>query len=642
MKAHRRLLAAALLLGAAACSNAPGRSGGDSYQRGLAALAQSQPRTARIEFMNAIKSDPHNGRIRIAQAKTLLLLGDGVAAEAEITRARQTGVPIAETHHLMAHALLLQKEAQPALDEASKAPPAYAAYAARMRGRAQLVLGNDAAAAAEFDKAVAAGGSDAEVWIDVARFRRGSGALAQAVEAADKAVALNPRSVEALTLRGEVTRNQYGLAAALPWFDKALEIDPNDVNALTERAITEGDLGRMQAMLADSRRILELAPDNAMAFYLQAMLAARGGNFNLARDLYQRTGGALDDEPAGMLLASSIELQTGNAGQAIQRLAKLVGMQPDNRKARRLLASAQWRKGDYAGTVETLRPVVNSPDADAYVLTLLGKALQKQGDTRNAAVYLARAARPQVRNAALLAEPVDDSQLAAMRGSADARPGEASLQIALIRALLARGLGDEALQRARRLQSANPGAPDAHVMVGDALGIKGDYAAAVQEYRKAANIAFSEPVAMRLIEALRNSGNSAGAARVLELFIQQNPQNVSAQVLAANSFLQSGRWDGAIAIYERLRLRIGDRDGTLLNNLAWAYSERGQYDKAIPLARKAWSLDKANPSTADTLGWILYKSGKDKAQGLALMEQATRGAPTDAEIRQHLDSARGG
>lgn len=641
MKAHRRILAVALLLGAAACSNAPGGSG-DSYKRGLAALEQGQPRTARIEFMNAIKSDPNNGRIRIAQAKTLLLLGDGAAAEAEIRRARETGVPVAETHHLMAHALLLQKEAQQALDEASKAPPAFAAYAARMRGRAQLVLGNDAAAAAEFDKAIAANGNDPDVWIDVARFRRGSGALAQAVEAADRAVALNPRSVEALTLRGEITRNQYGLAAALPWFDKALEIDPNDLNALTERAITEGDLGRMRAMLADSRRVLELSPDNAMAFYLQAMLAARGGNFDLARDLYQRTGGALDDEPAGMLLASSIELQTGNAEQAIQRLGKLVGMQPDNRKARRLLASAQWRKGDYAGTVETLAPVANAPDADAYVLTLIGKALQKQGDVRGASIYLARAARPQARKAGLLAEPVDDSQLAAMRGTADARPGEASLQIPLIRALLARGLGDEALQRARRLQAANPGAPDASVMVGDSLGIKGDYAAAVQEYRNAANIAFSEPVAMRLIEALRNSGNSAGAAKVLELFIQQNPQNVSAQILAANSFMQSGRWDSAIAIYERLRLRIGDRDGTLLNNLAWAYSERGEYDRAIPLARKAWSLDKANPSTADTLGWILYKSGKDKAQGLALMQQAARGAPTDAEIRQHLDSARRG
>ena len=30
---------------------------------------------------------------------------------------------------------------------------------------------------------------------------------------------------------------------------------------------------------------------------------------------------------------------------------------------------------------------------------------------------------------------------------------------------------------------------------------------------------------------------------------------------------------------------------------------------AIPLARRAWALDRDNPATADTLGWLLFKSG---------------------------------
>jgi tetratricopeptide (TPR) repeat protein len=229
-----------------------------------------------------------------------------------------------------------------------------------------------------------------------------------------------------------------------------------------------------------------------------------------------------------------------------------------------------------------------------------------------------------------------------MRRNADAKPREANLQIQLIRALLGKGLGAEALQRARRLQGTHPGAPDAHVLVGDALGIQGNYAAAVQEYRKAANISFTEPVAMRLIEALRNSGNGGGAARVLELYLQQNPQNIPAQVLAANSFMQAQRWDGAIAIYEKLRKRIGDRDATVLNNLAWAYSEKGDYARAVPVARKAWELDKQNPATTDTLGWLLYKSGQDKAEALSLLEKASRGAPSDDQIRAHLDAARRG
>ena len=38
----------------------------------------------------------------------------------------------------------------------------------------------------------------------------------------------------------------------------------------------------------------------------------------------------------------------------------------------------------------------------------------------------------------------------------------------------------------------------------------------------------------------------------------------------------------------------------------------------------------------------LFKSAKDKARGLVLLERASRGAPTDAQIRAHLDEARKG
>ena len=130
--------------------------------------------------------------------------------------------------------------------------------------------------------------------------------------------------------------------------------------------------------------------------------------------------------------------------------------------------------------------------------------------------------------------------------------------------------------------------------------------------------------------------------QVLLLFLQQNPRSVPAQLLAASRYMQARDWPRAIETYESLRRRLGDRDAVMLNNLAWAYSEQGDYESAIPLARKAWSLDKDNPATADTLGWLLFKSGADRAAGLALLQRAARGAPTDADIRLHLEKARRG
>ncbi|HEX8125283.1 MAG TPA: tetratricopeptide repeat protein [Allosphingosinicella sp.] len=638
----RAALTALLLLGAAACSNAGPESADLAYRRGLQALAQGEPRTARIEFLNAIKAQPDNKALRLAQARTYLLLGDGASAEAELKRARALGVAASETGHLLAHALLLQGQPERAAAEARKAGPAHSAYANRMLGRAYQLTGKLEEAAAAFDRALAAAPNDGALWTDIADFRRATGDTAGAIEAADRAVALEPRNVEALRLRGELTRSQYGLAAAMPWFDRALEIDPSNTAALIERAATLGDLGRTREMLADTRRILSVSSNNPSAYYLQAMLAARGRDYALARSLYRRTGGAFDNRPAALLLAGTIELGTGNAALALAPLKRLLSLQPGNIKARRLLGSAQWQSGDARAAIGTLRPLADRDDADAYTLSLIGKAYARLGDEASAARYLGRAAAPRPSATAPLDDPLGDGQLAAIRRDAAAWPDQAYPQVVLIRALLGRGLGPEALERARRLQAAAPGAPDAHVLVGDALAIQGDYAAAAAAYRRAANLAFNEPVALRLIEALRNSGDDEGAAKVLALFLQQNPQNVSAQTMAANAYMQARRWPEAIANYEAVRKRLGNNDSTLLNNLAWAYAETGDYERALPLAQRALALEPRNPVTADTLGWLLFRSGKDRVRGLALLEQAARGAPTDEDIRAHLRDARRG
>jgi tetratricopeptide (TPR) repeat protein len=633
VKAAAPLLALALL---AACAGARGTA----YERGLAAFNSGDVRTARVEFLNALQADPNDRAARVMQARVHLALGDGVAAESEILRARQAGVPAAQVAHLLAHARLLQNDPRGALVAAAGADPRHEAYAMRMRGRAYGALGEGDSAMAAFNRALAVAPDDGAVWTDVARFRRTNGDVAGALEAIDRAVAARPRDAEALVLRGELTRGQYGLAAALPWFDRALEVDPGNVPALLERAITYGDIGRASDMLDDVRQVHTLTGGHPTAYYLQSVLAARARNFNLARLLYNRTRGAFDDTPAGRLLSSAIDFETGNEEQAARRLASLVADQPGNRRARRLLAAAQFRTGDAAAAVATLRPIADLPDADSYSLALIGRALARLGDNEGAARYLARAARPQPGAMAAL-DPLGEGEFAAVRRAAEEAPGNGPAQVRLISALLARGMGDEALARARQLQRVSPGAPEVHILVGDALGVRGDFAGAADQYRRAANLAFSEPVAIRLIEALRRSNQMDAADNVLRLFVQQNPRSVPALVLLAGREMQAQNWPQAIAIYEGLRQRLGNNDATLLNNLAWAYSESGDVERAVPLARRAWTLDQDNPATADTLGWLLFKSGR-RAEGLALLEQAARGAPSDAEIRQRLERARRG
>jgi tetratricopeptide (TPR) repeat protein len=363
-----------------------------AYLRGVAALDEGRPAVAHVELMNAVKGDPGNGEFRLANARLHLAVGNGVAAEAELMRARDLRVAPARTRHLMAHALLLQGHHDRAIQEAEQAAPEHRAYASRILGHLHLATGNRERAAKAFAEALAAGGKDPDLLVDVSQFRLRSGDVAGAHRLSEQAVRLAPKHVGALTMHGRLVRRVHGPKASLSWFDKALAANPDHVPSLLERAATRADLGQMRAMLADTRRVLAVSKDDPNALFLQATLAARAGKYELARSLYRRTGDRLEAKPAAMLLASLIDFQTGNVEQAAARLEKLLAAQPGNARGRRLLAAAYWKQGNARAAAETIRPLAERPGADAFSLRLFGHALERQGEKQAAAVHLGRVA----------------------------------------------------------------------------------------------------------------------------------------------------------------------------------------------------------------------------------------------------------
>src|SRR3546814_16937534 len=88
----------------------------------------------------------------LLQAQALLALGDGPGGEAAIGRARELGVAVPLTRHLMARALLLQGRFDDALDEAlaEDVAPRYRGEAQRMAGQAFQAQGSMDEAAEDF------------------------------------------------------------------------------------------------------------------------------------------------------------------------------------------------------------------------------------------------------------------------------------------------------------------------------------------------------------------------------------------------------------------------------------------------------------------------------------------------------------
>ena len=601
----------------------------------LGLLADGNFNASRTYAEKAIAADPKWGLAHAMLARTYLALGDGVGAEAELGRAAANGFDMKRGHQMLAQAWLLQGDAKRALAEAAKADPRFGGYAARVTAKALAMQGKSPDAIALLGELLDADPANSYAWSDLARIRYNVGDVAGAIGNAQRAVSLDPANLEALTLRGELMREQYGLAAAVPWFEGALKRDAYYFPALIEYAATLGDMGRYTDMLGVTRKALAARPGNAQALYLQAVLAARAQNYDLARSLMQRTGGAIDDQPGVLLLSGTLDYQAGAYEQAIEKWRELVGRQPMNVTARRLLGAALLRSGDAKGALDVLRPVALRGDADSYTLALVGRAFEANGERDWAAKYLDRSAWPATDNATPFGS---DDGLAVLANAANNDPGNPLAMVGMIRGLIDAGQAGNALDRAKALAAASPGAPAAHLLVGDMLMTMGRFGDAASAYARAGNIKFDEATMLRMVDALDHAGRPPEASRVLALFLGQHPENIPALRLAAHWQIAARDWDGAIGTLEDLRSRVGSRDAGLLAELTYANIGAKNVDDALDYGAAAYEIAPMNPAAVDSYGWAFYASG-DSGKATDLLEKAALLAPRQAGVRWHLAQA---
>lgn len=566
-------------------------------------------RAARGALLDAVKADPKSHKAFIAQAEVSLALFDGAAAQAALERALAVGIPKAQIAHLLGHAYWMQgelAEAEAALVETS-IPAVNRAYALRILGRVQMQKGDATAALVSFDEAIRIAPDDNRNWTDLGRLRFILANQRGAIEAVERALKIDPKDVRALEFRGVLMRSQYGVVAALPWFERGLQIAPTDVPLLEEYALTLGEAGRYRDMLAQARKIVSLDSGNAKAFYMQAVLAARAGNCTLAKRILPKAGSGFNDLPAPMLLDAICEYELGNTNRAVDQLQRLLGQQPRNRRVRTLLAQALYRAGQPLDALDTIREIAARPDADSYSLILTARAFTASEQPERATDPLNDAAVSAVRPA----QPLPES--GSLLGAADAarrEPDNARVVLPYIRLLAAAGELDNAFAEAVRLQNGNPGVADAHLVVGDIESERGNLSAAIAAYEKARAISFTEPVMLRLVDALARIGDQKAADDSLAAFLAYNPTNLTGLRLAGYRNLDAGQYRNAAILLERVRARVGNNDSLLLANLARAYAGFGNLDKASEYAAIAYRVAPMNAMVTKVYADVLKRSGK--------------------------------
>ncbi|WP_440113851.1 tetratricopeptide repeat protein [Tsuneonella sp. SYSU-LHT278] len=434
--------------------------------------------------------------------------------------------------------------------------PEVAGHGFHMLGRLRMRQGDLPAAGRAFDKALAAGtADDPELWVDIGRLRWRGGEQAQAAEAADRALALGPRNPAALLLRAQLLRESAGNAHALPVLEQALGASPRNPDIVAEHAATLGELARATEMLAMVRRLAETAPGDPRAQFLQAVLAARGGKYDVARSLLQRSGDADRQVPAAMLLLGIVDMENGNYASAAQGFDALARRQPDNRRVRLLLARALALGGNHRELIARF----GTEGDDPYLAELVGRAHEALGEREKAAPYLDAAQS----GGALRIVPI--APRAAIEVAERRTAGEGVSVVDLVRGLLVRGRTTEARAASNAFLRANAGSADAAALAGDAAFAAGDARGAAALYARSAGIRRNWPLVKRLAAALDRSGRRDQATEAIAAQLAAEPANADAAALLARRMLDLGETGRARDLIEYARSR--DRNDPLLKRL---------------------------------------------------------------------------
>ncbi|OJW65869.1 MAG: hypothetical protein BGO57_17140 [Sphingomonadales bacterium 63-6] len=580
----------------------------------LALIALTPPLLAAQEGASAM----------LEQGREALRRGDGLAAEVALRRAREAGIEQGEISALMGEAYLQQgdyADARRWLAEGYFAPD-QRVHGFHMLARLEMAEGNLDAAASAFARALEGNPGTAEIWVDLGRLRYRAGQHHQALTAAEEALRRNGEDPRALEFRGQIARDADGLLAALPWFEKGLKSAPDDLSLLGEYAATLGEAGRAKDMLRITRRMIELDPENPRAFYLQAVLAARAGDYMLARRLLARTQDRFDEVPAAMMLEGVLEMRAENWALAVDVLDRLARSQPDNQRAALLLGRAMLENGDASEVIARYGPSVARGDASPYVLMLVARAHEVLGNRAAAAPLLDRAASPPSASIVPLALG-EAGELALFRWGGDLDRLDGA--VPRVRQLLAAGNVAEAQAYVTRLGARFAGSADIEVLSGDVALAGRDAARALMLYSNAAQVRRSLSLTQRMVAALRMQGRDAEGRALLAAYLVQHPQDGDAALALGYMQADAGEWNRAEPLlrFAREQRDGGGRDPVLFATLADAALRRGGAGEALADAETGFAAQRTNRRATLTLARVLENAGRKDA-ATALLEKTRK------------------
>ena len=545
---------------------------------------------------------------KLVFAATLLRRGDTASAMRYLQRASKADPSNPQIIALMGAALITQGNVDGAarmFQQAVSLAPEHVPTRTQL-ALSMLLSGREIEAIDELEAVLKLGTSGPRIGLTLALLRIQRAEFDAALAVTEGVMKRQPESPVSYNLAGVAELGKRNFATARANFQEALARDPTfrpALNNVIELDLLEGDANQATASL---ETLFENNPRDVDVLMGLSKIAASQGRIVDAIRWLEKLPGRTWVEPNIQLV--KLYLRAGKFDDAL-RLARKLSLDHKN-------IPAVW---EAKGRVEL---ALEKPQVAARSFRRIAELFHKSSPGLFRAAQLLTAAR--------------DSEGARelLKTAVELDPFYGPAWVALIDLDIREGNLEQARKHAYEFRRSDPVAGEG--LVGDVLIRDERFGLAAQAYFRGFIQEPSAPLLLRLYYARRSAGDAASVLSILESWMTANPEDHLVAQALATAYADLGRTELATAQLEKL-LRTQPDNYVVNNNLSLLYLKIGD-DHALGLARRAHELAPEAPETADTLGWVMVRSGDVKV-GLKYLREAFNRAPRLPEVRYHIGVA---
>jgi cellulose synthase operon protein C len=362
--------------------------GKDSMGAGREYMTKGDYASAVIEFKNAVQAQPDSVDARLALADAFEHSFDPVNAEEHLRKALDRGGDADQLVPRIATLMLDRGDIEPLVrdfkDRHLKSPEAESSLRALVAlaymGQRRLPQAGEQLKGASADTAA--------VKLAKAQLLLSSGQTAQALAELNAVSADTTASWWTQRALGRLHNATGNPAKALEAIKRAHEEAPWHRGVMGEYAEALLSANKFEEAIALRDKLKKLAPNYFWTNYLNAILFARDGRSDESHASALKVLAVSPDHLPAALLASSAELQKGDALMADSRLKKILKQNPSSIPALQMQATAQLQLGKTKEAEETIRTGLSIVPADPRLLSLKADTELKGGDIKKATTTL--------------------------------------------------------------------------------------------------------------------------------------------------------------------------------------------------------------------------------------------------------------